>query len=136
MSLSSALFPLVEMHPIATARNEWVGLWTRVANFDEAGLRAVFAYPDVFAALAPLDVVLRVPSLAALTPAVFELLPPTRVVLAIGAAELAEEGGPMRLAELEELGYRVLVDVSQPGVVASEYRLYGQALNCRDGGPE
>ncbi|TFW16036.1 HDOD domain-containing protein [Massilia arenosa] len=135
MPVPAANFPLVEIQPIASARNEWTGLWTRVGSFDDASLTAVFSYPDVFAALAPLDLVLRVPSLDALTPPVFELLPRARVVLAVGAAELTQEGGAMRLSELEQRGYRVLVDVSQPGVVARDYRLYGQALNCRDGAP-
>jgi EAL and modified HD-GYP domain-containing signal transduction protein len=122
------------MHPIANAREAWVGLWLRIGHFDEQSLADVFGYPGVFAALAPLDLIVRVPRLAALTPAVLQLLPSPRAVLCLSGAELAGEGR-RQLEDLTERGYRVLVDVSQTAEVPGALRLYGHALNCREADP-
>ena len=84
--LDRSLFPLVEMQAQANAHHEWVSLRLHVtpAGGDlAAALEAVFSFPDVFAALAPLDCVLRMQEPKVLTPAVLELLPSARVVFAL-----------------------------------------------------
>ncbi|MES2127380.1 MAG: HDOD domain-containing protein [Pseudomonadota bacterium] len=99
--LDRSLFPLVEMQAQASTHNEWVSLRLHVtpAGGDlAAALEAVFSFPDVFAALAPLDCVLRLRAPEALTPALLELLPSARVVFALPPGH---DG-----AALRALGYR------------------------------
>lgn len=108
-----AAFPLVELRPIARLDQAWVALWARVGDVRAGALAEVFGYPDVFAALAPMDVVLRVPRLDELTPAAFACLPPARVVLAITEEELDGPEGENLVADLQARGFRVLVDVTQ-----------------------
>jgi EAL and modified HD-GYP domain-containing signal transduction protein len=131
----------VELRPIARPDQAWVALWARVGHVGAAALEAVFGYPDVFAALAPMDVVLRVPHLVELTPAVFACLPPTRVVLAISAVELDGGDGEARLAGLQARGWRVLVDVTQgagtrtPRAQACNWRARGAAGSAMRAAP-
>lgn len=130
--------PLVEVRPVANAQNEWVALLLRGAagslGVDAAGLHALFATPDLLAAVAPLDCIVLLDAVAVLTPAILELLPPNRVLLAVRASALAAEGAVGRLAELQLAGYRILVDGVAPGVVAPP-ALRGVARDCAEGVP-
>jgi len=112
MSADSTHFPLVDLHFVADAHNDWVALTMRVHSPGpaEAALRAVFADADVLTAIAPLDCVLLLDSSAALSPSVLEKLPVDRVVLSIAASALAQEGEPARLNMLHAMGYRILLD--------------------------
>ncbi|HZX27315.1 MAG TPA: HDOD domain-containing protein [Telluria sp.] len=129
-------FPLAALQPVATPRDRWVALWARIAPFDADSLSAVFGVPDVFAALAPLDLVLAVPSLGALTGPVRRLLPPARVVFAIDAQALADPACLGTLGELGAAGYRVFVDITQSIDTWGLHHLYGLALDCRAVAPE
>ena len=101
-------FPLVAIDPVANAQNEWVALSLRLGSglSQDRGaqaareLQAVFGQPDLLAAIAPLDCLLNLDSVEALTAPVLALLPPGRVGLVIGAASLALDAAPGRLAEL------------------------------------
>jgi EAL and modified HD-GYP domain-containing signal transduction protein len=59
--------------------------------------------------VAPLDCIVLLDSPAVLTPPVLDLLPPNRVVLAVAAQRLQDDGRA-RLARLQADGYRVLLD--------------------------
>jgi len=131
--MAAAPFPLVEIRSVANAQNEWVALLLRAAEggLDDATLQAMFGAPDLLAAVAPLDCIVLLDSPAALTPPVLKLLPPNRVVLAVSAQALADEGTARRLADLQIEGYRVLLDgplpegVPQPAALRTVSRWIG-----------
>lgn len=105
--------PLVEVSPVANAQNEWVALLLGHPGsqaIDSATLHGLFGTPDLLAAVAPLDCIVLLDSPAVLTPSILDLLAPNRVLLAVRAAALAEEGAVRRLAALQDAGYRVLLD--------------------------
>ena len=110
--------PLVEVRPIANAQNEWVALLllglADGGTLDGPTFQAVFGTPDLLTAVAPLDCVVLIDSPSVLTQAILALLAPGRVLLAVRAAALAEEGASQRLAELQASGYRILLD-GDPG---------------------
>jgi EAL and modified HD-GYP domain-containing signal transduction protein len=85
----------------------------------------MFGAPDLLAAVAPLDCIVLLDSPAALTPPVLTLLPPNRVVLAVSAQALAEEGAARRLASLQAEGHRVLLDGPLPDGVSQPPALRG-----------
>lgn len=126
-----ASFPLVEIGAIANAQNAWVALLLRAAgeSLDEAALHALFATPDLLMASAPLDCVVLLDSAAVLTPAVLDLLPARRVVLALRAQGLAREEGAGQLAQAQARGYRILLDGALPDGAARQPMLRGVAWN-------
>jgi EAL and modified HD-GYP domain-containing signal transduction protein len=125
--MAAATFPLVEIRSVANAQNEWVALLLRATEggLDDATLQAMFGAPDLLAAVAPLDCIVLLDSPAALTPPVLTLLPPNRVVLAVSAQALAEEGAARRLASLQAEGHRVLLDGPLPDGVSQPPALRG-----------
>jgi EAL and modified HD-GYP domain-containing signal transduction protein len=146
--MAAAPFPLVDIRSAASAQNEWVALLLRAAegSFDSATLRTMFGELGLLAAVAPLDCIVLLDSPAVLTPPVLVLMPPHRVVLAVAAQGLREEGMARRLAGLQEDGYRVLIDGPLPdGVNAGFGRLSdtygldtaleGPDFGARDPGP-
>jgi EAL and modified HD-GYP domain-containing signal transduction protein len=104
--------PLVEVRAVANGQNEWVALLLDAAEpgLDGPALQALFGTPDLLTAIAPLDCIVPLDSLAILTPPLLHGLPPHRVLLAVRAGALAQEGARQRLAALQAGGYRVLVD--------------------------
>ena len=130
--MSPAPFPLVELRSIANAQNEWVALLVDAVgrHADSGFLQAVFGAPDLLAAVAPLDCVVRIHDPAVLTPPVLKALPASRIVLAIAGGALARDGVARRLAELQMEGYRVLVDGALPAGVERPLALRGVARDC------
>jgi EAL and modified HD-GYP domain-containing signal transduction protein len=125
--MAAAPFPLVEIRSVASAQNEWVALLLRPAQggFDDQTLRTMFGAPDLLAAVAPLDCIVLLDSPAALTAPVLNLMPPSRVVLAVASRSLEEEGMARRLAELQSTGYRVLLDGPLPAGIKPPMNLRG-----------
>ena len=125
-------FPLVQMHPIANGRNEWValGLDLRAQSGNAPSLATLFGSPDLLAAIAPLDCVVRLDGPAQLPPSLLAQLPPQRVVLVFDAAVLAQDGAARQLAALQEEGYRILLDGDLPPGVARPSTLRGVSLDC------
>jgi EAL and modified HD-GYP domain-containing signal transduction protein len=115
-ALDTVAFPLVEVLPVANAQNEWVALCLRAMDkpADADTLRTLFGTPDLLAAIAPLDCVLQLTSTFMLTAPILALLPPTRVVFAVHAGALADEGAAAQLVALQERGYRVLIEGLAP----------------------
>lgn len=132
-----ASFPLVEIRSVANAQNEWVALLIRMADGSTAAatVKTLFGTPDLLNAVAPLDCILQLDHPAVLTPSVLELLPPRRVLLAVAASALAEEGSARRLAELQGEGYRVLLDGALPEGVAQVPGLNTVARDCAGAAP-
>jgi len=129
----SAPFPLVETSAVANAQNEWVALLLGAADagLDDPTLQGLFATPALLDAVAPLDCIVRIDSPAVLTPPVLNVLPSSRVLLAVRAAALAQDGAARRLAELQMTGYRVLVDGPLPEGVAAPVALRTVARDAR-----
>ncbi|WP_332879657.1 EAL and HDOD domain-containing protein [Massilia sp. S19_KUP03_FR1] len=137
MSADSTHFPLVDLHFVADARNDWVALTMRVHSPGpaETALRTVFADAEVLTAIAPLDCVLLLDSCAVLSPALLEKLPTERVVLSIAAAALAGEGELARLTMLHALGYRIMLDGALPAGVAAPARIRSVSTDCSAAAP-
>jgi len=128
--------PLVEVRPVANAQNEWVALLLGGSGgqaIDAATLQSLFGTPDLLAAVAPLDCILLLDDAGVLPPSILDLLPTGRVLLAVGAAALAQEGTARRLTVLQEAGYRILVD-GEPGP-APAAALRTVARDCTAGVP-
>jgi EAL and modified HD-GYP domain-containing signal transduction protein len=136
--MAPAPFPLVEIRSVANAQNEWVALLLRAADggLDDPTLQTMFGTPDLLAAVAPLDCIVLLDSSAALTPPVLNLLPPNRVVLAVAARSLEEEGAARRLADLQRDGYRVLLDGPLPDGMARPAALRGVSHHVGDDGAD
>lgn len=134
----SSLLPLVDMQAAANVGNHWVALTLRIdegVRDPSAAWHAIFATPDLLAAVAPLDCVLLISSPAILTPAVLALMPPHRVMFAIAAAALADAAACRAMAALQEEGYRILIDGANPAALALTPTLRALALDCTDGAP-
>ena len=123
--MASAPFPVVEIRSVANAQNEWAALLlgTPGGGLDDAGLLDLFGTPDLLAAIAPLDCIVLLDDTTVLTPPVLNVLPPTRVLLAVRAGALAADGTARRLAELQMTGFRVLIDGPLPEGVAAPIAL-------------
>jgi EAL and modified HD-GYP domain-containing signal transduction protein len=132
----SPLLPLVDLQAAANAGNQWVALTLRIdagAEDATAAWHAIFAAPDLLAAVAPLDCVLLITTPAILTPPLLALMPPNRVLLAIDAGALADEAACHAMAALQELGYRILIDGAAPAGVALPPGLRAVSRDCADG---
>jgi EAL and modified HD-GYP domain-containing signal transduction protein len=143
MSADRPLFPLVDLHFVADAHNDWVALSMRVhaPGPAEAALRTVFSATDadVLAAIAPLDCVLLLDTSAVLSPPLLEKLPTNRVILAIDAAALSGERGESeraRLKMLHAMGYRIMLDGAAPAGVLPPATIRSVSLDCSAGAPE
>lgn len=133
-----ALFPLVEMRAVTNARNEWRALSLTVGAFDgdaTAALFAIFRQPDLLVAIAPLDCMLCLATPAILTPDLLELMPPSRLVLVIPAAALADAAAARQLVDLRDDGYRIMLDGAAPAGVALPPTLQRVSLDCSGGAP-
>ena len=130
-------FPLVAVDPVANGQNEWVALCLRVTNDGDLpqSLQALFGTPDLLAAIAPLDGLLRLDHPSALTPPVLALMPPHRIGFVVAASALLEEGVPRRLAELHETGYRIWIDGALPAGVTLPSALRSSARDCAADAP-
>ena len=134
----SSLLPLVDMQAASNAGNHWAALTLRIdesAADPSAAWHSIFASPDLLTAVAPLDCVLLISSPSILTPAVLDLMPPNRVMFAIGAAALADDGACRSMAALQEEGYRILIDGASPAALAQTPALRALALDCTDDAP-
>lgn len=126
-------FPLVDLRPVSNSAHQWVALSARMMASDDvdAGVPAldddgaappspwqrVFDSPDLLTAIAPLDCIVHVPGPAVLNAPLLAKLPPSRVLIAVDAAALVEDGALAQLSRLQESGYRVLLDgATRPGV--------------------
>ena len=125
-------YPLVAIDPVANAQNEWVALRLRLAPGEDLALRlqAVFGEPDLLAAIAPIDGLLALPGVEALTPPVLALLPPNRIGLLLPAAALTQEDAPSRLSALQTAGYRIWLDGDIPPGVTAPPALRCVARDC------
>jgi c-di-GMP phosphodiesterase len=135
MSLpESSPFPLVGLKAVTNAQHEWVALaFDIVAGPDDAlhALQAVFGYPDMQAALAPLDCIVTAPDLAVFDPAQLGSLPSSTMMLRVPLAACADPGQQKKCKQLTEQGYRLLVD-GEGGIQAGQAGIRSMAFDCSD----
>ncbi|MES2756903.1 MAG: HDOD domain-containing protein [Pseudomonadota bacterium] len=127
------------MQAAANTGNQWVALTLRIdgARFADAGdataaWHAVFASPDLLAAVAPLDCALYLPTPDILTAPLLDLMPANRVMFAIDADALADHGAIARIAALHEAGYRILIDGTAPAGVVLPPTFGAVSLDCAE----
>lgn len=129
-------FPLVGLEAVANAQQEWVAVAFRLhPDADvQADLLTLFSYPDMAAALAPLDCIVPLADPLRFADAHMPVLPASRVVLRVRASALIAPAARKRCAALAEQGYRILVD-GEAGLHASQAGVVGVAADCRVGLP-
>jgi EAL and modified HD-GYP domain-containing signal transduction protein len=130
-----AQFPLVEMQAVANACNQWVALTVRIADEGGAGaaLQALFNTHDLLSAVAPLDCVLMLAAPAVLSPPLLDRMPPDRIIFAFAAGALAVEGAERQMLDLQQAGYRILLDGPVPDGGAAPPGLRSVSLDCSAG---
>ncbi|MES2299336.1 MAG: HDOD domain-containing protein [Pseudomonadota bacterium] len=133
-------FPLLAIEAVADGRNAWTALLLRVdgsAGDEAQALARLLAYPDLFAALAPLDAIVRVANSAALTPALLQILEAQRaaprLVFALPARAYAEPDALARCQALQAAGCRFMQDGELDPALPSW--LGGQLYACIPGQP-
>jgi len=144
--MASAPPPLLDIRAVANTRNAWVALLFKGGAEDDASaaidgpvLQSLFGTPELLAATAPLDCIVLLDSPSVLTPAILEPMPPERVVLAVRAAALAEDGMGedivRHLAGLQREGYRIMLDGALPDGTARPPALQMLSVDCAAGLP-
>jgi EAL and modified HD-GYP domain-containing signal transduction protein len=127
-------FPLVDLRPVSNSAHQWVALSARMTaaggadgsedmHADEGApaspWHAVFDTPDLLTAIAPLDCIVHLPGPAVLDQPLLAKLQSSRVLFAVDAAALQQDGVIAQLSRLQESGYRVLLDgAGRPGTSA------------------
>ncbi|MYN41959.1 HDOD domain-containing protein [Duganella sp. FT109W] len=115
-------FPLVELHAVSNAHNEWVALLFEVSPDAGDAFQATLTLlktPDVFAALAPLECILPVPQPHLLEQSQLENLPANRIILRVPAGACADVAVQRKLASYADAGYRIMVDGVAEGSAAT-----------------
>lgn len=138
MSLSElSPFPLVGLQAVSNAQNEWVALSFQIpAGPSEAldALLAVFAYPDMLSALAPLDCIVALPDLGALDIHRLQSLPSSSVVFRVPMAACSNSAQQKKCQQLAEQGYRMLVE-GEAGIQAGQAGIRSMAFDCTENLP-
>ncbi|MYM31656.1 HDOD domain-containing protein [Duganella sp. CY15W] len=115
-------FPLVELHAVSNAHNEWVALAFALSPDAGDAFQATLTLlktPDVFAALAPMDCILPVPNPQLLELSHLETLPSNRVILRVPAAACADVAVQRKLSSYADAGYRIMIDGVTEGSTAT-----------------
>ncbi|SHN30242.1 signal transduction protein [Duganella sacchari] len=115
-------FPLVELHAVSNAHNEWVALTFALSPDAGDAFQATLALlktPDVFAALAPMDCILPVPNPQLLELSHLETLPSNRVILRVPAAACADVAVQRKLSSYADAGYHIMIDGVTEGSTAT-----------------
>jgi len=110
MSADQSSFPLAGLEAVANAQHQWVALALTPAPGVDAwqAVLALLSYPDVGAALAPLDCIVTLDEPLRLQEEHVTALPASRVVLRVPSAVLADAPVRKHCAKLVEQGYRII----------------------------
>ncbi|MES2259710.1 MAG: HDOD domain-containing protein [Pseudomonadota bacterium] len=125
-------FPLVGLKAVTNAQNEWVALSFQLpADPGDAlaALPVVFGYPDMQAALAPLDCIVTLADPLSLDLSLLDKLPASRLIFRIPVAACADPAVQKKCQGLAEQGYRLLVD-GDAGIDAARAGVSGVAFDC------
>lgn len=133
MSLSEpSPFPLVGLKAVTNAQHEWVALAFDIAAAPDDTLHAlqlVFGYPDMMAALAPLDCIVTAPDLAVTDPTQLASLPSSAVMFRVPLSACTDAGRQKKCKQLVEQGYRLLVE-GEGGIHAGQAGIRSMAFDC------
>lgn len=137
-------FPLVDLRAVSDSAHQWVALSVRLTDSADvasdltpdteaaAAWHAVFDDGALLTAIAPLECIVHLPRPGLLGAPLLAKLPPNRVLLAVDAAALSEEGVARQLAALQQDGYRILIDGSARAGVAAPLTFPAVAHDCAD----
>ncbi|WP_426197541.1 HDOD domain-containing protein [Massilia sp. DWR3-1-1] len=116
-------FPLVDLRAVSNSAHQWVAVhaWLAHADWHDGpadpdsgvvvpGWQAVFDGGDLLTAIAPLDCIVHLDRPGLVDAVLMARLPPSRVVLAVERAALDEEGALRQLGNLQQAGYRILIE--------------------------
>ncbi len=114
MSASDAsIFPLVGLQAVSNAQHQWVALafhLTPDAGLAAPALAQLFSYPDMRAALAPLDFIVTLDDPLHVDEVLAQSLPAQHTILRVPAAACASGAVQERCRQLSERGFRLMVD--------------------------
>ncbi|UTY60427.1 EAL and HDOD domain-containing protein [Massilia sp. erpn] len=130
----SSTFPLVGLQAVSNAQHQWVALafhLTPQAGLAAPALAQLFAYPDMRAALAPLDFIVSLDDPLHVDEALATSLPAQHTILRVPAAACAKSEVQNRCRELSERGFRLMVD-GEAGLDAGKAGM--RALSADAGG--
>jgi EAL and modified HD-GYP domain-containing signal transduction protein len=116
-AFDSAMFPLVDLQAVANPQNTWVALMVHVkpgSGEISAALETVFGSAEALALLAPLDCIIPIPDVLALSDSLLALLPPARSIFMLPAPILSDLTVIDKCKALSEVGYRFIVDGAIP----------------------
>lgn len=128
-------FPLVGLQAVANAHHEWVALTLHLPHAADdpsgtvAALTTLLGYPDVFAALAPLDCIVALADPCAITPALLALAPAQYIIFSIPAALCGDKKVQEKCTQLGDAGYRIMVD-GAAGVGAAQVGARALSFDC------
>lgn len=111
------MFPLVDLQAVANPQNSWVALMVHVKPGEgelSAALETVFGSAEALTLLAPLDCIIPVSGLAAVSDKLLGMLAPERSIFMLPVGILGDVSVIDQCAKLGELGYRFIVDGAIP----------------------
>jgi EAL and modified HD-GYP domain-containing signal transduction protein len=110
----SSLFPLVGLQAVANVRSEWVAIVLRWLAGDGDDMMAaqstILGNPELFAALAPLDVIVPLADPLALSDTLLAMLPAQRLIFCVPAAIGADKKIVDKCQQLADAGFRLMLD--------------------------
>ncbi|MFM9435950.1 c-di-GMP phosphodiesterase [Janthinobacterium sp. CG_23.3] len=118
----SSPFPLAGIQAVANAHNEWVAVSVHLppdAGDAIAALTTLLGYPDVFAALAPLDCIIPIADPLAIGAGLLEVLPAQRILFRVPTELCAEKPVQAKCKALTDEGYRIVAD-GAGGIAAAQ----------------
>ena len=138
MSLPEASpFPIVGLKAVSNAQNEWVALSFYIsasASGALAALQTVFNYPDMDAALAPLDYLIDLDAPQQAEVSHYDCLPRNKTIFRIAAADCALPEVQAKCKQLADAGFRLMVD-GDAGASAGKAGIRGLSHDCAVGLP-
>ncbi|MGV7210177.1 EAL and HDOD domain-containing protein [Oxalobacteraceae bacterium A2-2] len=114
MSESAASqFPLVQLNAVSNAQHEWVALtfaWAAAGGDPLQDAITLLGYPDMHAALAPLDCIITLPEPLRVEASHLDSLPAHRVIVSLPAEACADAAVHKKVSGWAEAGYRVMTE--------------------------
>jgi EAL and modified HD-GYP domain-containing signal transduction protein len=122
---------------VSNAQNEWVALSFHISTGASGALTAlqtVFNYPDMGAALAPLDYLIDLDTPQQAEVSHYDCLPRNKTIFRIAAADCALPEVQAKCKQLADAGFRLMVD-GDAGASAGKAGIRGLSYDCSVGLP-
>jgi EAL and modified HD-GYP domain-containing signal transduction protein len=122
----------VGLKAVSNAQNEWVALSFHISASASGALTAlqtVFNYPDMDAALAPLDYLIDLDTPQQAEVSHYDCLPRNKTIFRIAAADCALPEVQAKCKQLADAGFRLMVD-GDAGASAGKAGIRGLSHDC------